>query len=224
MISRVVIPYARPGIFGGCFLALGRALGETMAVTMLIGNSRGISYDFFGMGNSIPSVIANEFTEANYDLYWSSLVELGLVLLLVSVAFSAVGRLLIWRMSGVKSRPSLLSRAVAFLRPTAGHAPPATAVTDSPSPTSAAESNSETPPAPGTHRLPSNYLRAAATSHVMTAVLGLCLVLSVFPLFLILGFLLYKGGASLNWDFFTKLPAPWGRRAAASPTASTAAR
>ncbi len=134
VISRVVLPYARPGIFGGCFLALGRALGETMAVTMLIGNFRGISFDFFGKGNSIPSVIANEFTEATYDLYLSSLVELGLVLLLVSVAFSAIGRLLIWRMSGVRSRPSLFSRAVEFFRPTAADAPPTTAVTDSPPP------------------------------------------------------------------------------------------
>ena len=67
----MVLPYARPGIIGGCFLALGRALGETMAVTMLIGNYRGISLSPFGKGNSIPSVIANEFTEATYDLYLS---------------------------------------------------------------------------------------------------------------------------------------------------------
>ena len=77
----VVLPYARPGIIGGCFLALGRALGETMAVTMLIGNRPEISFSPFAMGNSIPSVIANEFTEATYDLYLSALVELALVLL-----------------------------------------------------------------------------------------------------------------------------------------------
>src|SRR5438128_1653024 len=58
-IWSVVLPYARPGIFGGCFLALGRALGETMAVTMLIGNSTAISFSPFAMGNSIPSVIVN---------------------------------------------------------------------------------------------------------------------------------------------------------------------
>ena len=143
MISRVVIPYARPGIFGGCFLALGRALGETMAVTMLIGNFRGISFDFFGRGDSIPSVIANQFTEATYDLYLSSLVELGLVLLLVSVAFSAIGRLLIWRMSGVKSRPSLLGRAVAFFRLAADRQ-----ASDAPS-----TSASDQPPAPAPDRI-----------------------------------------------------------------------
>jgi phosphate transport system permease protein len=96
-IWSVVLPFARPGIIGGCFLSLGRALGETMAVTMLIGNRSDISLSLFGKGNSIPSVIANEFTEATYDLYLSALVELGLMLLLVSVGFSALGRVLIWQ-------------------------------------------------------------------------------------------------------------------------------
>src|SRR5258708_578818 len=87
----VVLPYARPGIVGGSFLALGRALGETMAVTMLIGNKPFVPESIrellspFMMGNSIASVIANEFTEATYDLYLSALVELGVVLLLVNV-------------------------------------------------------------------------------------------------------------------------------------------
>ena len=76
----MVLPYARPGIIGGSFLALGRALGETMAVTMLIGNRPDIIFSLFAKGeNSIPSVIANEFTAATYDLYLSALVELGLV-------------------------------------------------------------------------------------------------------------------------------------------------
>lgn len=98
-IWNVVLPFARPGIVGGCFLALGRALGETMAVTMLIGNRPDIVLSLFAKGNSIPSVIANEFTEATYDLYLSALVELGVVLLVVSVGFSVLGRLLTWRMS-----------------------------------------------------------------------------------------------------------------------------
>src|SRR2546421_472827 len=98
-IRSVVLPYARPGIVGGCFLALGRALGETMAVTMLIGNRPVISLSPFAPGNSIASVIANEFTEATYDLYVSALVELGLVLLLVSVVVNSLARLLIRRIS-----------------------------------------------------------------------------------------------------------------------------
>src|SRR5207253_1929217 len=75
MIWKVVLPYARPGIVGGCFLALGRALGETMAVTMLIGNRPEIILSPFAMGDSIASAIANQFTEATYDLYLSALVE-----------------------------------------------------------------------------------------------------------------------------------------------------
>ncbi|MCC7085051.1 MAG: phosphate ABC transporter permease subunit PstC [Pirellulales bacterium] len=96
-IWSVVFPHARPAITGGCFLALGRALGETMAVTMLIGNRSIIDLSPFALGNSIASVIANEFTEATYDLYLSALVELGLVLLLVSVVVNSLARVLIGR-------------------------------------------------------------------------------------------------------------------------------
>src|SRR5207302_7593339 len=107
----VVIPFARPGIVGGCFLALGRALGETMAVTMLIGNRTEISLSPFAMGNSIPSVIANEFTEATYDLYLSALVELGLALLMVTIVVNACARVLIWRTRrSTPANRSLVSR------------------------------------------------------------------------------------------------------------------
>ena len=106
-IRSLVLPYAWPGMLGGCFIALGRALGETMAVTMLIGNRPDISLSLFAMGNSIASVIANEFTEATYDLYLSALVELGLVLLLVSMAMNSLARLFIWRVSGGGSGRSL---------------------------------------------------------------------------------------------------------------------
>lgn len=115
-IWMVVLPYARPGIIGGCFLALGRALGETMAVTMLIGNRSDIVFSLFAKGNSIPSVIANEFTEATYDLYLSALAELGLVLLVVSVGFSAFGRLLIWRMTKSGARGFSFSRIASQFR------------------------------------------------------------------------------------------------------------
>src|SRR5205085_7872534 len=104
MIWSVVLPYARPGIIGGCFLALGRALGETMAVTMLIGNRRELSLSPFAPGYSIPSVIANELLEADYELYESALVELGLVLLLVSIAVNSLARLMIWRMGRLSAR------------------------------------------------------------------------------------------------------------------------
>ena len=77
VILRVIIPYARSGIFAGILLSLGRALGETMAVTMVIGNSNFIPNSIFAPANSMASVIANEFTEAVDDLYLSSLIEIG---------------------------------------------------------------------------------------------------------------------------------------------------
>ncbi len=92
---KVVVPFARPGIFGSIFLALARALGETMAVTMVIGNTPKIAASLFAPGYSIAAVIANEFTEATGDLYLQSLVELGLVLFLLTFILNGLARLLI---------------------------------------------------------------------------------------------------------------------------------
>jgi phosphate transport system permease protein len=93
---QVVVPYARAGILGSVFLALARALGETMAVTMVIGNNPKISASLFAPGYSIAAVIANEFTEATGDLYLHALIELGLVLLVLTVVLNGLARLLIW--------------------------------------------------------------------------------------------------------------------------------
>jgi phosphate transport system permease protein len=92
---QVVIPYARTGIIGSIFLALARSLGETMAVTMVIGNTPKISASLLAPGYSIASVIANEFTEATGDLYLSALIELGLVLFALSIVLNGAARLLI---------------------------------------------------------------------------------------------------------------------------------
>jgi phosphate transport system permease protein len=92
---QVVIPFARTGIIGSIFLALARALGETMAVTMVIGNSPQISSSLLAPGYSIASVIANEFTEATGDLYLSALIELGLILFALSIVINGAARLLI---------------------------------------------------------------------------------------------------------------------------------
>ncbi len=91
----VVIPCARAGIIGSVFLALARALGETMAVTMVIGNSPQISSSLLAPGYSIAAVIANEFSEAAGDLYLSSLIELGLVLFALTIVINGLARLLI---------------------------------------------------------------------------------------------------------------------------------
>jgi phosphate transport system permease protein len=92
---KVVVPFARTGIMGSIFLALARALGETMAVTMVIGNSPTISASLFSPGNSIASVIAAQFTEATGDLYTQSLIELGLVLFLLTFVLNGLARILI---------------------------------------------------------------------------------------------------------------------------------
>jgi phosphate transport system permease protein len=92
---KVVVPFARAGIMGSIFLALARALGETMAVTMVIGNTPTISASLFSPGYSIAAVIANEFTEATGDLYLQSLIELGLVLFLLTFILNGLARLLI---------------------------------------------------------------------------------------------------------------------------------
>jgi phosphate transport system permease protein len=92
---QVVVPWARTGIMGSIFLALARALGETMAVTMVIGNDPKITASLFAPGYTIASVIANEFTEATGDLYLSALIELGLVLFLMTFILNGLARILI---------------------------------------------------------------------------------------------------------------------------------
>jgi len=91
---KVVVPFAKSGIMGSIFLALARALGETMAVTMVIGNTPTISCSLFSPGYSIAAVIANEFTEATGDMYLGALIELGLVLFLLTFILNGLARLL----------------------------------------------------------------------------------------------------------------------------------
>ncbi len=92
---KVVVPYARAGILGSVFLAMARALGETMAVTMVIGNDPKVSSSLFAPGYTIAAVIANEFTEATSDLYIHALIELGLVLFVLTIILNGLARLLI---------------------------------------------------------------------------------------------------------------------------------
>jgi phosphate transport system permease protein len=92
---KVVIPFGRAGIFGSIFLALARALGETMAVTMVIGNAPTISASLFSPGDTIASVLANQFTEATGELYTQSLIELALVLFILTFILNGLARILI---------------------------------------------------------------------------------------------------------------------------------
>jgi phosphate transport system permease protein len=99
MIRDAVVPYARSGIIGGVMLGLGRALGETMAVMMLIGNSPKISASLFAPGYTMASLIANEFSEATNDLHLSALMAVGAALFVITLVVNAVARWLVWSVS-----------------------------------------------------------------------------------------------------------------------------
>ncbi len=98
-IWKITLPYARSGILGGILLSLGRAMGETMAVTMVIGNSNGLTFDLLGPGNTMASLIANEFSEAAGDVYLGSLIEIALLLFVISTLINIVGKIVITRMA-----------------------------------------------------------------------------------------------------------------------------
>jgi phosphate transport system permease protein len=97
VITKIIIPYTKSGLFAGLLLALGRALGETMAVTMLIGNTHALPTGIFSPGNTMASVIANEFSEATGQLYTSALIEMGLFLFVVATVINIFGKQVIKR-------------------------------------------------------------------------------------------------------------------------------
>src|SRR6476619_4501486 len=99
MITGAVIPFARSGIIGGVILGLGRALGETMAVTMVIGNRHEISASLFAPGYTMASLIANEFSEATNDTHLSALMAVGAALFVITLVVNAVARWLVWQVS-----------------------------------------------------------------------------------------------------------------------------
>ena len=96
---RAALYYARTGIIGAIMLGFGRALGETMAVTMVIGNNPQISLSLFAPQYTMAAVLANEFTEAADELYLAALIEVGLVLFVITLIVNMASRLLIWRMN-----------------------------------------------------------------------------------------------------------------------------
>jgi phosphate transport system permease protein len=98
VIRKVILPYARSGIFAGILLSLGRALGETMAVTMVIGNANFIPKSIFAPANTMASIIANEFTEATGKVYLSSLIEIALLLFVVTMVINFVGKIIVTRL------------------------------------------------------------------------------------------------------------------------------
>ena len=185
MIRNVVLPYARPGIIAACFLALGRALGETMAVTMLIGNVRYIDFSIFASGDSIASVIANQLNEAGTKVHRSALVALGLLLFVITAFTNIFARVLIARMNKPRVR---VSRHVVTIDPTLVNGQPMERYVESPS-----------------HRRRTKFYNT-----MMTWVLAGCQIMTIGPLFLILGYITWRGASAVDWNFFTRLPKPPG--------------
>ena len=104
VVWNIVLPYTKVGVIGGIMLGLGRALGETMAITFVIGNAHRLSTSLFAPGNSIASALANEFTEAVGDLYTSALIELGLILFLITTIVLACSKLLLMQLGKQEGR------------------------------------------------------------------------------------------------------------------------
>ena len=102
-ITGAVVPYARSGIIGGVILGLGRALGETMAVTMVIGNRHDLSASLFAPGYTMASLIANEFSEATTDAHLAALMAVGFVLFLLTLIVNGIARWLVWRTGGSRA-------------------------------------------------------------------------------------------------------------------------
>lgn len=97
VVAKISLPYARPGIIGGIMLGLGRAIGETMAITMVIGNTPAIPASILAPGDTLASVIANQFSEATSTLHSSALIELGLILFLITIVINICARLILRR-------------------------------------------------------------------------------------------------------------------------------
>jgi len=189
-IWRVVLPFARPGIAAASFLALGRALGETMAVTMLIGNQAVIDASPFALGDSIASRIANQLQEADTPEFRSALVALALVLFAVTAAFNVLARLLLTRLS----RGPRVGKNLTPQPPSLGGKGE-----------QESEKNEAVPPKGEPLGAGS---RAVLWNRVMTVVLAACLVATVVPLFLILGYITVRGAAAVERTLFTERARP----------------
>lgn len=98
-VTKIVLSGSKSGILGAALLGLGRAVGETMAVTMVIGNRAEISWSLFDPGHTMASVIANEFTEATTNLYLSSLIEIALLLFVITIILNSIARFIVWRVT-----------------------------------------------------------------------------------------------------------------------------
>ena len=188
----VILPNARSGILGGCLLGLGRAIGETMAVAMVIGNDPRIG-SIFGLGYSIPSVLANQMPGEN-SMHRSALVALGLVLFAISLAINILAR---WILRGEKRS---MRRTEKDIRPPAPeNAPPTT-------PAKAREDDNNISAdilASSANNLMGRQALNARLDIFMTATLLFCVAVILVPLFHIFGYVTWAGATNLSPQFFT---------------------
>lgn len=186
-IWSVVLPYARPGIIAACFLALGRAIGETMAVTMVIGNAASLpdtlSDLIAGTGDSIPSAIAKQLPETTAADKRAALITLGLILLLMTLITNLIAR----RIIAFVSRPRVREGRQQEMSQPADQEPEVVL-----------------PPPPAA--MNSARKRALFWNRMMTVVLTGCQIVTVAPLFLILGYITIKGIGGVDINLFTHLP------------------
>ena len=205
---KVVVPYARSGIIGAIILGLGRAVGETMAAQMVIGNREAVTGSLFQPGTTMAATIVNQLQEASDDLHRSALIELALILMLVTLVLNAVARLLVWR---VTASPRL---------PRTGGAATPTRVGKM------AVAGNLLPALGGLARAPrraggilrsslerslgSTYAVRNALNRLGAGLALLCLVLAIIPLGAMLGYVFAQGASSLSLSFFTQLPVPAG--------------
>jgi phosphate transport system permease protein len=192
-----VLNYGRLGIFGAIVLGFARAIGETMAVTMVIGNSNDIKFSFFAPAQTMASILANEFMEADKPAYAHALIYIAFVLLLLTVAMNFLARFMVLRVT----------------KPSVSHKPAAGAVPAGATPDAAASGESSR----------KNEVRAArkielrhsnpfvtGTSRVMSVLCVGAAVLTLALLAAITGYIVYQGFAGLSLDLFTRLPGPLG--------------
>jgi phosphate transport system permease protein len=217
MVRSAMLPWARSGIVGASALGLGRAVGETIAIALLLGNTPIVGGSLLGPGSSLASVIALEFGEAS-GLQLAALTSLALVLFVIAFVINALARLLVARTA---TGPGRLRRALDVRRASAlasGVAPPR------PAPPPAAEPPPAEPPAVEPHAIPPAAGTGTASAGAPPAsglpvvdrarkfrsgaawgAVYLCLAISLVPLGLILGKILVEGLPALSWDFFTTI-------------------
>lgn len=206
MIRHVILPAARPGIVAAILLALGRAVGETMAVTMVIGNAQHFNFSLTATGDTIPSLIAKQLHETTpQEPRRAVLMALGLLLLLLAWLMNSAGRAVVRRQVAGRSASRPWWSFWRWWRHSS--ASPATPSHPAvPHPTVEPHQIPEENSTPATFRREGSRRWAARMDRLMTWLLAACQWLTILPLFLILGYITYQGAGEVSWAVFVHLP------------------